>query len=523
MSPEVIRHVYPGSGTQEDPYLVDWLLGDAKNPYNIAKSMKWFITFIMSFGTLAVSLSSSVFSSALPEIQADLHVSSELSIASVSLFVLGFAIGPMVFAPLAELYGRQIVYAVTFFMTTLFGGASIASPNIQTLLVLRFFSGTFGSSAIVNSAGVISDIFITKERGLAVMVYTSAPFLGPTLGPVVGGFLAQAGGWKWVDALAVVFTGVMLVMGLIFVPETYTPYLLIRRAKRLSKVTGQVYISKLEKGKPEKTASSVFYNAIARPWTILLFEPIVLSLSIYSAIIYGILYLIFTAFPIVFHETRHWSQGIAGLSYVGIIVGQFFAMFLYIFLEMAYRKRVAKDPSKATPEARLEPALVGGVLLPVGLFIFAWTTFTKIHWIVSIIGSSLFGVGQVLLFISLINYVIDAYLVFAASALAGNAILRALFGAAFPPFTQSLYNDLGVQWGSSIPAFLALACAPMPFFFAWGLGKWLRDRSKFATEARKVMDHVLEQQAQTEKHGSEKKEACVVAGSLSDDNRNGSA
>ncbi|KAI0098856.1 polyamine transporter 3 [Nemania sp. FL0031] len=504
MSSQVTRYVYPGSGTEEDPYLVDWLPGDARNPYDIGTGMKWLITLIMSFGTLSVSLSSSAFSSALPQIQTDFHISSELSVASVSLFVLGFAIGPMVFAPLAELYGRQVVYAVTFTLTTLFGGASIASPNIQTLLVLRFFAGTFGSSAIVNSAGVISDIFITEERGLAVMAYTSAPFLGPTLGPVVSGFLAQAGGWKWVDGLTVIFTGVMLLLGLIFVPETYTPYILTRRAQKLSKSTGKVYISKLERGNPKKTASSVFYNAIARPWVILLFEPIILALSIYSATVYGTLYLIFTAFPIVFRGARGWSQGIAGLAYLGIIIGQLLAMFFYIFLETAYRKRIAKDPSKATPEARLKPAMIGGVLLPIGLFIFAWTTFVRIHWIVSIIGSSFFGIGQVLLFISLINYTIDAYLVFAASALAGNAILRALFGAAFPLFTQSLYKNLGVQWGSSVPAFLALACGPIPFFFAWGGGKWLRDRSKFATEARKVMDHILEQKSQADHDSTEK-------------------
>lgn len=145
---------------------------------------------------------------------------------------------------------------------------------------------------------------------------------------------------------------------------------------------------------------------------------------------YGILYLIFTAFPIVFRGQRHWSQGISGLAYIGIIVGQFLAMIFYVFLETSYRKRIAKNPSKKTPEARLEPAMIGGVLLPIGLFIFAFTNSVNIHWIVSIIGSAFFGLGQVLLFISLINYTIDAYLIFAASALAGNAILRALFGAA---------------------------------------------------------------------------------------------
>ncbi|OTB04128.1 hypothetical protein M426DRAFT_320975 [Hypoxylon sp. CI-4A] len=503
MTPEVINHAYPGSGTEQDPYLVDWIPGDAKNPYEIDVGMKWFITMIMAFGTLSVSLSSSAFSGGLPQVEQDLNVGSELGILSVSLFVLGFAIGPMAWAPMAELYGRQIVYAVMFFLTTLFGGASIASSNIQTLLVLRFLTGTFGASSIVNSAGVISDMFVARERGLAVMVYSSAPFLGPTLGPICSGFLAQSGGWKWVDGLTVIFTGVMFVLGVVFVPETYTPYLLIRRAGKLSKISGKVYMSKLEAGKPKKTASGVFWSAIARPWIILFFEPIVMVISIYAAVVYGINYLLFAAFPIVFQKERHWSQGVTGLSYLGIMVGQFIAMFSYVFLETHYRKMIAKDPSKATPEARLRPAMIGGVLLPVGLFWFAWTTYMSIHWIVSIIGSIFFGIGQVLLFISLINYSIDAYTVFAASCLAGSAILRALFGAAFPLFTPIMYQNLGVQWASSIPAFLSLLCAPVPFIL-YRFGKWLRDRSRYAQEAREIINHMLKlQQSETEKDPAE--------------------
>jgi MFS family permease len=285
MTQEVIDYDYPGSGTKDDPYLVDWIPDDSKNPLKISFGMKWLITAIMAFATLSVSFASSSFSGAIVQTTTDFHTSKELAVASVSLYVLGFAMGPMTWAPMSELYGRQIVYAAMFFLTTLFGGASLVSTNIQILLVMRFFAGTFGSSAIVNSAGVISDIFEAKERGLAVMAYTSAPFLGPTLGPICGGFLAQAGGWKWVDGMTVIFTGVLFVLGVVFVPETYTPFLLTERAKRLSKIhEGKVYVSKLEAGKPNKTASSVFKTAMVRPWAMLAFEPIVLALSIYSAI-----------------------------------------------------------------------------------------------------------------------------------------------------------------------------------------------------------------------------------------------
>ncbi|KAK3378893.1 MFS general substrate transporter [Lasiosphaeria ovina] len=497
MTQDVIDHTYPGSGTEQDPFRVDWIPGDSKNPYEMSFGIKWFITGIMSIGTLSVSLSSSAFAGAGIQIERDFGVSQELAIATVSLFVLGFALGPMTWGPMSEILGRQSVYFFTFLLSTLFSAASIASKNISTLLVLRFFTGVFSASSVVNSAAVIGDIFVAKERGLAIMVFTSAPFLGPTLGPICGSFLGQYAGWKWVGALAAIFTGVMWVVGSVFVPETYTPYLLIRRAKKLSKLTGKVYKSKLEARNSHKTAREIFKTAASRPWIILVFEPIVLALSLYSAIVYGIFYLTFTAFPVVFQGQRHWSQGISGLSYLGIMVGQLVGMFLYIFLEKRYRSKIARDASKQTPESRLEPALVGGVLLPVGLFWFAWTTFESVHWSVSIIGSSFFGLGQVLLFISLINYLIDSYTVFAASALAANAILRAMFGAAFPLFAEKMYENLGIQWASSVPAFLSLACAPMPFLFL-KYGVDLRHRSKRATEAREIMDNILKQQRQAE-------------------------
>lgn len=280
----VLHHQYAGSGTEDDPFVVDWIPGDARNPMDMPGKMKWIITVIMALGTLSVAFSSTAFSGTLRQIQEDFHCSSELAVLSVALFVLGFAIAPMTWAPMSELYGRQIVYAIMFTLVTVFGAASIGSQNIQTLLVLRFFAGVFGSSSIVNSAGVIADMFVAKERGLALMVYTSAPFLGPTIGPIAGGFVGQYGGWRWVDGMTVIFTGILWILGIVFVPETYTPYLLTRRAKKLSAMTGQVYRSKLEAGKPLKTPGKVFRTAIARPWIILFFEPIVLLLSIYSAI-----------------------------------------------------------------------------------------------------------------------------------------------------------------------------------------------------------------------------------------------
>ncbi|KAI0400450.1 MFS general substrate transporter [Xylaria palmicola] len=483
---EIVRHRYAGSGTPEDPYVVEWLYKDPVDPLTYPIWRKWSITLIMAFSTLAITFASSSLAGADPQLAEYFHAPSLLITADVSLFVLAFAIGPAIWGPLSELYGRQYIFAGTFAGVTLFSGAVIASNNIATLLVLRFFAGALGASVIVNAAGVISDVWLPRDRGLAGIVYTAAPFLGPTIGPVTCGFLGQNAGWKWVAGLIAILAGTCWLFGMLMVPETYAPVLLRRRAAKLSRMSGKVYKSKMETLGAPKTTGAIFYSVIVRPWILLVREPIVLLCSVYIAIIYGTLYLSFAAFPIVFSEKRGWGQGISGLSYIGISVGQVLGM-VYAFFDVRRYKKVARNSPKgvAPPEAWLAPSCVGAIALPIGLFWFAWTNGTNIHWIVCLIGIAPFGFGQVLVFLSVSQYLLDAYGIYAASSLAANAAVRALFGAAFPLFSTPLYNGLGIHWGASIPAFLSLLCLPVPFLFL-RFGAKIRERCRYSSEAMRI-------------------------------------
>jgi hypothetical protein len=200
----------------------------------------------------------------------------------------------------------------------------------------------------------------------------------------------------------------------------------------------------------------------------------------------GTLYMCFAAFPIVFQEYRGWSEGIGGLSFLGVAVGMLSGVLYALYDNGRYAKVVAEHKGIAPPEARLPPGIVGSVLLPVGLFWFAWTNGPNIHWIVPIIASGFFAAGLVLVFLSLLNYLIDSYVIYAASVLAANSVVRSLFGAAFPLFTTYMFQNLGIHWASSVPAFLALACMPFPFLF-WRYGEAIRVRCKYAAEAAKVL------------------------------------
>lgn len=232
-----------------------------------------------------------------------------------------------------------------------------------------------------------------------------------------------------------IFTGALWITGALTIPETYSPLILRRRAAKLSALTGKVYKSKMEVEHGTKSISAEFKTALSRPWILLFREPIVLLLSIYMAIIYGTLYMMFGAFPIVYQEDRGWSPGIGGLAFCGVAMGMMIAVAYSLWDNKRYLKVEEKHDGNAPPEARLPPCMIGSVALPIGLFWFAWTNYPSIHWSVSIIGTAPFGFGMVLVFLSIMNYLIDAYVIYAASVLAANSVLRSCFGAGFPLFT----------------------------------------------------------------------------------------
>ncbi|KAJ6120857.1 hypothetical protein N7523_005137 [Penicillium sp. IBT 18751x] len=498
---EIIDHPYPGSGTEDDPYAVTWLPDDPRNPMNFSEFKKWSFTMLVAIATLAVALVSSAYTGGVEEIMAQFSIGEELATLGVSLFVLGFAIGPLLWAPLSELFGRQILFVTTYAALTAFNAGTAGAQNSWTLIILRFFAGSFGSSPLTNAGGVIADMFPAKQRGIAMSVFAAAPFLGPVLGPIIGGFLGMNAGWRWVMGFLAAFSGAVWIIGSLLIPETYAPVLLRKRAERLSKLSGKVYRSKIEIDQGKVTLKESFKIALSRPWILLFREPIVFLLSLYMAIVYGTLYMMFAAFPIVYQQGRGWNQGVGGLAFLGIMVGM---------------KSMADSPPR---EARLPPTMIASICIPVGLFWFAWTNYPSIHWIVSIIAGAPFGFGMVLVFLGIMNYLIDAYTIFAASVLAANSVLRSLFGAAFPLFTTYMFENLGIHWASSIPAFLALACVPFPFLF-YKYGGAIRQRCKFAAQSDAFMRKIQEQvksipEEEEEEVKFDRTEAPVPEGSVS--------
>ncbi|PYH44289.1 MFS transporter [Aspergillus saccharolyticus JOP 1030-1] len=525
VTPEIVDYPYDGAGTEESPYVVTWIPNDPRNPMNFKDLTKWLYTVQVSFVTLTVALVSSVYSGGMGQVVLEFQCEEEIAILGISLFVLGFAFGPLLWAPMSEVFGRRNVFTITFAILTAFNAGAAGAQNIQTLVILRFFAGFFGSSPFGNSGGTIADMFPASKRGIAISLFAAAPLCGPTIGPVIGGFLGASAGWRWVEGFMAIFSGVVWLSLVFLLPETYAPVLLRQRAAHLSQLSGHVYRSKLDIERGRVSLGQTLQTALSRPWILLFKEPIVLLFCIYMAIIYGTLYMLFAAYPIVFQQTRGWSEGIGGLAFLGILVGMVLGV-AYTFPDnMTYARRCREAPAgtRLAPEVRLPPSIIGGIALPIGLFWFAWTNYPSIHWMASVAAGAPFGFGLVLVFLSVFNYLIDAYTIFAASVLAANSALRSLFGFAFPLFTTYMYDNLGIHWASSIPAFLAVACIPFPVIF-YLYGARIRKHCPYAAQAEAFMQKLAAAQQQTppaagpqetEKQDLEKV-AAVVGGGESD-------
>jgi MFS family permease len=233
----------------------------------------------------------------------------------------------------------------------------------------------------------------------------------------------------------------------------------------------------------DRSIAQTIRRSLYRPFLMLILDPMCLNLCLLSSLILGILYLFFGAFHLVFTNVYGFNLYQVGLSFIGMLVGMLFAIASDPFWQRNYLRLVRKNSNQSEPEYRLPPSIGGSILTIIGLFLFAWTIYPSVHWIVPIIGSAFFGAGTVLVFSGVFTFLVEAFPLYAASGLAANSFARSSFAAAFPLFGLQLYNKLGFQWASSLLAFLMLAMAPFPYIF-FLYGRRLRQKSRFASKNR---------------------------------------
>jgi len=336
-----------------------------------------FLAVILGYTTLVSAFTSSIFSSATGAIAVFFGVSVEVGILGLSLYVLGFAFGPILWAPLSELKGRRLPLLVAMFGFSIFQVAAATGKDLQTVLLSRFFGGLFASCPLAVVAAIFSDMFDNRTRGLAVTVFSMTVFAGPLMAPFIGGFIVDSYlGWRWTEYLAAIMGFTALALDLAFLEETYPPVVLVEKAAELRRRTRNWGIHAKQE-EIEVDFRELVSKNFTRPLRILVTEPIVLLLSIYMAFIYGLLYLFFTAYPIVFQQIHGFKGGVAGLPYFGMIIGMLIAGVYILLTQPSYARKLAANNNVPIPEWRLPPVMFGGASFAAGLFWFSMYLFHK--------------------------------------------------------------------------------------------------------------------------------------------------
>ncbi|KAK1477611.1 major facilitator superfamily transporter [Colletotrichum tamarilloi] len=461
-----------------DYKLVTFVPNDPQNPKNWSKAYKWYCTMVVALTCFVVAFCSSVITADIEGVAAEFHVSEEAALVSITVFVIGFGIGPMAFAPLSEIYGRQVIYASTLLLAVIFIIPCAVAKNLATLLVCRAIDGIAFSAPMTLVGGTLADLWRNEERGVPMAAFSAAPFIGPAIGPLVGGFLSDAAGWRWLYWIQLIMAFVVWVLISFTVPETYAPTILARRAAKMRKETGDAtHVTEQDIDmRPFSERLGIF---LIRPFQLLFGELIVFLISIYMSVLYGLLYMFFVAFPIIYQKRKGYSASSTGLMFIPLAVGVLLSAACSPWVNKHYLTLVAKHNGHPPAEARLIPMMLSCWFIPIGLFIFAWTSYADLHWAGPAFGGFPVGFGFIFLYNSANNYLVDSYQHQAASALAAKTCIRSFWGAAVVLFTEQMYDRLGDQWASSLLAFLGLACCAIPFLF-WVYGARIRARSKYA-------------------------------------------
>ncbi|PLB43836.1 MFS general substrate transporter [Aspergillus steynii IBT 23096] len=504
---QLIEDTGSRNGEPSHIFLVDWESDhDVLNPRNFSLATKMMGTFIVSALAFVVSASSSIESAVLAQSSAAYHVSEVVASLFTAVFLLGFATGTLVSGPLSEILGRNAVYAISTSLFMLFVMGSGLSPNVGAKLACRFLAGVCGCPPLTCAGGTVADLWDPLEKTLAFPVYAILSFGGAILSPVIASYMGQGTlSWRWVNWIVLIMGGLVLGLVLLLQPETYSPLLLKWKAQHLRRLTGDPrYRSKLELG--DTPLPSRIARACGRQFTLAVREPIILLLALYMTVLYIVLFTFFDGYAFIFTDVHGLSQPLTNIVWVAMYVGIMLAALLLPGIYSQYRRtRLAAEEgpgdhelsdasgdsnrrtppaqksssSSPDPEHRLWYAMIGAPAIPISLFWMGWTDYRDISIWSPILGSGLFGFGSICVFISSYMYVIDAYEIYAASALGFMTVTRYFAAGGMTVVGIPFYRNLGVHWTLTILGVISAVMTPVPFVF-WKFGRVIRGWSRFA-------------------------------------------
>ncbi|KAI0205107.1 major facilitator superfamily domain-containing protein [Astrocystis sublimbata] len=436
--------------TNLDESIVGWESQDDPDmPFNYSPRQKWVWVGLLSTMTLLTPFASSILSPVIAVLSNEFgNTNAIVGSTTVSIYLFGYVVGPVIIAPLSEIYGRKTILtsANVFFYLWQIGCA--LAPNIETLIVSRFFSGVGGAGCLTLGGVIVGDLFRPDQRDLAIGIWNVGPLLGPTIGPLLGGFITKFPGWRYDFWIVLAASSIVTVLLQVVTKETSHKALVRRRLLRTIRESGLTDLKSCYGDSEGKSTSRILLAGLKRPLKMLVFSPIVSLLTLHIAFVFGVVYLLYTTIPAVFEDIYGFSVDLTGLVYLFLGIGNILGWVVCTFFsDRSIVKLATANDGHFEPEMRLKLSVYFGIFLPVTLFWYGWSA--QAHG----------------LFLFIITYLVDSYPMYSASAIAANVIFRSIVGALLPLAGPPLYDSLGLGWGNSLLGFICIAMIPLPIVF----------------------------------------------------------
>jgi MFS family permease len=464
--------------TGEDVLVLDFMDGDAENPFNWSPARKAFISTLLCLMTLFVGLATTAYSSGITSMTRDLGVSSELGQLGLFTFNFACALAPLFLAPFCELVGRRVIYVGAYVLfAVMFVGLALGR-NIATILVCRALLGLFGCVGTILVGGTFSDIYAPDDRAVPMASFSYVAILGTIAAPIYSGFIDETIGWRWIEGIQGLANIPLIILVAIFLQETRGGAIIGKRAAMLRDKTGdEHYKAKEEVEAPN--LKKMLHNSSIKAVHMLSTEPVVFAFGLWIGFAWFVTFLFLSVIPITFEDKRGWSEGIAGLPYISLCVGTTIGFAANFFQIRKYKAISEAQDRRIVPESRLYGAMFGAIWLPIGLFIYSFTQYAYLSWVGPTVALAPIAVGIFFIFESTYSFTSDCYGENSSSAIAGQGLLRNTLGGVAPLFASQFFRNVGNQFAGLILALAASALALIPFLF-FKKGKQIRARSKLA-------------------------------------------
>ncbi|EIW79039.1 MFS general substrate transporter [Coniophora puteana RWD-64-598 SS2] len=467
--------------SKHEGFYVEFAEGDSRDPAQYTRFRKWCITLTACAFSGMTAATSASFSMGITSMIRDLRCTQFEATLASAIFLLFVAIVPLFTSSFSEEFGRKPVYLATALFVFVFHIVTATAPSIQVVVFARAMSGAFGSTGATLVGGSVADLWLPHERGFPMSAFAGASIASTGLGPVIGGFIEANPHleWRWIQWVHAIVAGVYVLVVLFVMKETRSAVILRRLAKKKRKETGdQRYISRAEEQK--QSLRTMIWISCTRPLYFLGTEPLVITFALYIFFVWGVLFCLIDSVSHTFETTYGFDVSQTATVYLSLFIGTVLGFFANMYQDVLYRKYVHRKG----PEARLYIACVAALAIPTGMFIFAWTSSPRIHWVVPAVGLMIFMFAAYVAYLVVFLYLADCYGTFASSANAGQSLCRNFGGFVFPLFSQKMYNTLTYRWSNTLFGFIGVVMVPIPFVL-YRYGAVLRRHS---AASRKILE-----------------------------------